>query len=259
MKLFTIRSLLLAPAIGLVLCILALGVRSSEWMHPSRWDLDTSAGPSDEVRVAVWGWPLYCAVDHPWQGREGRLDPLSELVPDRMAANWLFFTLLVFYARGLWAVLSRRTIVPQPLAPAFASPMTVFLVMQALLPWTWPDTAELTLRQRLLDSTLLALIATIAAYGVMLVVGLPIAWVLERTRSFRPAVVAPVGAAIGFLPYVFVLFQESPKAATELADFYVVVAVAGSLCALTYWAFSGRGCRPAAASGIAGAARQLPE
>lgn len=244
MKLLTLRSLLLATASGLALSLLALGVRSTEWLHPSRWDPDTSAGRSETIEVAVWGWPLYCAVDHPRQGRVGGLEPLSELVPDRMAANWLFFTLLALYARGLWAVLSRRTILPQPLVPALLAPMTVFVVFQVLLPWTWPHTGE-TFGETLLHSTLLALFVTIAAYGLMLVAGLPIGWILERTGRFRPTVVAPLGTALGFLPFVIVLFQESPKAATDLASFYLVGAVAGGFCAITYWAFSGRGRRPA--------------
>ena len=185
----------------------------------------------------------------------GRLEPLSELVLDRMAGNWLFFTLLVLYSRGLWAVLSRRTIVPQPLLPAIAAPMTVFLVLQALLPWTWPGMVEPTIGERLLDATLPALFVTIAAYGLMLVAGLPIAWIPERKRSFRPAVVAPLGAAIGFPPFLFVWFQDFPKAATDLAGLYFVGAMAGSLCALTYWAFSGRGRSSTRASPIAGAAR----
>jgi hypothetical protein len=244
MKLLTPHSLLLAIAGGLLLSFLALAVRSTEWLHPSTWDPNLPAWSSDSVEVAVWGWPLYCAVDHPWRGRIASLE-LSELVLDRMAANWLFFTLLVLYGRGLWAASSRRGLIPQPLAVAgLLAPMSVFIVVQSLLPWFaaewWNEPAIGTV---FLQSTLPALLVTLAAFPLILGIALPLAWLLDRKSRLRPRFVAPLGAALGILPLVVAIRDPAEQTAT-LAALYLMGAVAGALYALTFWAFSGRRSRP---------------
>lgn len=119
--------------------------------------------------------------------------------------------------------------------------MTVFLVAQALLPWTasrwW--FAE-TIGERILGAALPALLATIGAYVLMLVAGLPVGWLLGGMGWLRPLTVVPLGAAIGVLPLVVLAIQDKSSAPNELSRLYVVGAIAGSLCALIFWAFSGR-------------------
>jgi hypothetical protein len=239
MRLVTLKSSVMAVTLGLLLSLAALSVRSTEWIHRSAWEPDHPAENSNDERVSVWGWPLHAAIDHPWQGRVGRLEPLRELKVDRLAANWGFFTLMVLYLRGFVAVFSRRGLVPQPIPAAVLSPLSVFLLVQVTLPVILPWGAT-SIHERVLDATFPSLLVAAAALVVLFVVGLPVTWALEHWHLFRPAVVLPLGALFGILPLVFMFFQAG-EAEAGFVGLLFLAAASGGVCGLTYWFFAGAG------------------
>jgi hypothetical protein len=91
----------------------------------------------------------------------------------------------------------------------------------------------------------MGLVATLWAYGAMLVLGIPATLILRRSGRFSPSVMAAAGAGIGALPFLpsaashFIQWQRgSAGAATAISSdltFLVAGSLSGMLAALLVW------------------------
>ena len=185
----------------------------------------------------MWGWPLYFAVDHPYEGVGERIDSRGELRPWRLAIDVVFCVLLVLYVRAMWVVLRHADRSPQPIAAALLSPLTVFLVVQLLLPLL--DLGGVSsIREAILDASVGALLASAAAFAGLLFVGLPMTWVLRRMGRFKPKIVFGLGALLALFPVAGEITFDALTRPYYLG-FLVFIAATGGLCGLTFWFFSG--------------------
>ena len=147
----------------------------------------------------------------------------------RLVADIVFCTLLVFYVHGLSVLYRRRSRTRQPMAAVLLSPLTVFFVVQLLLPLLYSSPV--------LHASEQALLASLAAFVALLLLGLPIAWLLSKAGLFKPTVVFGVGALLALVPFAQEFLTLEPFKLSGLL-FVALAAASGGLCALTFWAFS---------------------
>ena len=200
-----------------------LRATGTEWLPLSTWNPDQE-GLSNYEEVRVWGWPFHWVVDHPQQGTRDEMDLPAEASTGKFVFIWLFLSLGATHLLALgWLLSSKReTLAPgSSTAPATSSllmaatvaPFSTFYVVHTMLPLIGllikPEGSQgLGHELRLVAS--MAVYATLAAYAVMLILGLPICLALRRGRRFTLKTVAWIGAVAGAAPFLYGTLTSIP-------------------------------------------------